>query len=699
MRKCTKCNISKIESEFGNSKRVIYVCNPCRSIISAAARKATKLANTGDRVCAKCQIFRTSEYFAKSTNRIIKICKFCELNISDRFVECSSCNIGKCPLEFKLMSKTTMKFSPICKTCHKHPPIKVPVYKNQFDGVSQICSQCSIRKELGEFNKNNAIFNGYSYVCKVCTKEQRLNVYSQEKIVPAQIECNECHVHKSPSEFYINSIKLSGYDSICIICNKKRKKIYRQENAAALSVKAKEKHRLTYDPIKKREYYEKNRIHILNHKKIYRQENIQKLTEYLKAWQLKNKDSLILSRKAKSNKIKKLFFDKFGAICNYCGITDKSILTIDHVNNNGKHDRKNRGPNWKLRFLKNPESIDYSQYQILCRNCNCGKAIKDGVNLRPKAPVGQFKLCPTCSINKDESEFHLYGARGYYYECNTCVSNRKISTKKECFSLFGGLCINCGESDFQKLNIDHKINNGSFRRKLGERSGTSTYRKITSGEYEKEDFDLLCWNCNIKKYHSSRINQPVEDFNFKDLIICELTNKDLIKKFLNAYHYSGYGREPTLVVGCYLKDRLIGLVKYSHPVRQEVAVKSGYEFGNMLELDRFCIDDKYHKKNFSSFLISSSIKKVRSMSHIKCLVSFADPYYGHDGTIYKASNWVYEGETRRSYFYESPSGDNIHKKTIYNWAKSKQMTESEACCNLGLKRIRTPKKIKFIYPM
>ena len=55
------------------------------------------------------------------------------------------------------------------------------------------------------------------------------------------------------------------------------------------------------------------------------------------------------------------------------------------------------------------------------------------------------------------------------------------------------------------------------------------------------------------------------------------------------------------------------------------------------------IDDT--PKNAESFFIGRALKWLRKNSEWKFIVSYADPEQGHQGTIYKASNFKYEGVT------------------------------------------------------
>ena len=67
--------------------------------------------------------------------------------------------------------------------------------------------------------------------------------------------------------------------------------------------------------------------------------------------------------------------DHYGAICACCGEKNKKFLTVDHINNDGVFQRKLYRNTYSYVLRSNfPKDI-----QILCYNCNLGKARNKGV--------------------------------------------------------------------------------------------------------------------------------------------------------------------------------------------------------------------------------------------------------------------------------------------------------------------------------
>jgi len=169
----------------------------------------------------------------------------------------------------------------------------------------------------------------------------------------------------------------------------------------------------------------------------------------------------------------------------------------------------------------------------------------------------------------------------------------------------------------------------------------------------------------VKSFIESNFRHPpLVDFSFKDLEIKSM-DFNIVKSFLEKYHYKGgAGRSGTNIV-VYYYGNVIAACIIASPTRN---VDGG-------ELTRFCIHPRYHKKNFGSWFLSRAVKFVKNK--YTRLISFADPNFNHDGTLYRASGWNYVGDTKPDYWYCSSNGWVMHKKTLYNRAKNLCMKEKE----------------------
>lgn len=98
---------------------------------------------------------------------------------------------------------------------------------------------------------------------------------------------------------------------------------------------------------------------------------------YLRQWTEKNRAKRYGYNKKHYEKLKNELFATYGHCCQCCGESERSFLTIEHLKGNGGKERKICGPLAVMR--KAIRSRDFSQYTILCMNCNVGKHRNGGV--------------------------------------------------------------------------------------------------------------------------------------------------------------------------------------------------------------------------------------------------------------------------------------------------------------------------------
>lgn len=78
---------------------------------------------------------------------------------------------------------------------------------------------------------------------------------------------------------------------------------------------------------------------------------------------------------------------------------------------------------------------------------------------------------------------------------------RQRTIRERVVSAYGGACSCCGERRIEFLTIDHVDGKGAeHRRELNGRSGHRFYSWLIANEFPKENYRLLCWNCNCSRY-------------------------------------------------------------------------------------------------------------------------------------------------------------------------------------------------------
>ena len=154
-------------------------------------------------------------------------------------------------------------------------------------------------------------------------------------------------------------------------------------------------------------------------------------------------------------------------------------------------------------------------------------------------------------------------------------------------------------------------------------------------------------------------------------IVIERTNKDVVYNIITKKHYANTWTASSDIYAIYYDSgehqffsgkelKLIGCVIYGNPVGFRVIKSICEELSDkdVLELKRLWIEDGYGK-NIESYCISQTLKKLKKDSpQTKVVISYADPGVNHKGIIYRASNWLYQGNeigAADAYMYRYPN--------------------------------------------
>ena len=168
----------------------------------------------------------------------------------------------------------------------------------------------------------------------------------------------------------------------------------------------------------------------------------------------------------------------------------------------------------------------------------------------------------------------------------------------------------------------------------------------------------------------------------------ELSTFQAIKPLIEKHHYSHSvrGLHCSYAFGLFQEgkfgmDELIGGMIYGVPSSMEGqrTDKYGNQSGKVLELNRLCcIDDT--PTNTESYFIGKTLRWLKRNTDYRVILSFADPHEGHEGTIYKATNFLHKGMTdgakavfvdgerlhQRMLTKKCPKGDEIRKRIKNN---------------------------------
>lgn len=134
-----------------------------------------------------------------------------------------------------------------------------------------------------------------------------------------------------------------------------------------------------------------------------------------------------------------------------------------------------------------------------------------------------------------------------------------------------------------------------------------------------------------------------------------------VAPFIVGIHYAKRWPSITHAYAMYFDGKIEGIVTYgtppSAPLRSGIC---GPDFAaHVLELNRLCL--KNNQRNDASWLVSHSLKEL---SGNKIIVSFADISQGHDGAVYRASNFLYCGLSAKRTDWKVKGKEHLHGQTI-----------------------------------
>lgn len=197
------------------------------------------------------------------------------------------------------------------------------------------------------------------------------------------------------------------------------------------------------------------------------------------------------------------------------------------------------------------------------------------------------------------------------------------------------------------------------------------------------------------KYWLGLTNVDLVEFDFKNVEI-KISRAFEYKELLSKYHYLPNAGKGGTAYGAYLDNKLVAVCVFSSLARQNISI-DGFEFNEIKELSRLCINPRYQKKNFASWFVSRCIKLLSDTKEIKCVISYCDTTFNHVGSVYKAVGFKEDSIVKPDYWYTDNNNWVMHKKTLYNRAVKMSMTENEYAELFGYRRIYGKEKIRFIY--
>lgn len=184
--------------------------------------------------------------------------------------------------------------------------------------------------------------------------------------------CTRCSAEKELTEFWFNE-KKGRYVAECRVCQADRRAAYKEANRERL----KEKNRI---------WQQNNPDRTKAAQERWKAKNPDLARQRAAEWYRENREMVRARERERYHELKDQIYAAYGGyICRCCGEAEPKFLSIDHVNNDGNERRKElrygvgkAGGGIKL-YMKIAELGFPSDYQVLCMNCNWGKARNNGV--------------------------------------------------------------------------------------------------------------------------------------------------------------------------------------------------------------------------------------------------------------------------------------------------------------------------------
>lgn len=159
-----------------------------------------------------------------------------------------------------------------------------------------------------------------------------------------------------------------------------------------------------------------------------------------------------------------------------------------------------------------------------------------------------------------------------------------------------------------------------------------------------------------------------------------------ISKIFNDFHYKGkkIGGGISVCFVLIISDKISGGAVLGKPRHEG-------KYPDCIDIRRMaCLDEA--PKNSESYFIGKIIQWVKCNTEYKYVLSYSDKTVGHQGTIYKASNFVEIGETTPTKYIEW-NGETYHPRSLsidreYSYRLREDIKSGKAVIKTG-----KPKKI------
>jgi len=171
---------------------------------------------------------------------------------------------------------------------------------------------------------------------------------------------------------------------------------------------------------------------------------------------------------------------------------------------------------------------------------------------------------------------------------------------------------------------------------------------------------------------------------FSQYSVRVITHQEANRLILKHYLHRWPG-VVVLILGLFDREQLIGVIVFALP---PIQTNVRYNVKKSWELARLFIED-CTPRNAETWFVARSLRWIaKGFPDVQLIVSYADPSVGHQGTIYKAGNWIADGRT-----------DDGRKlpRCDYEWEGKRYSRRSHVPVGVTPVRVPRVRKFRFIY--
>jgi hypothetical protein len=170
----------------------------------------------------------------------------------------------------------------------------------------------------------------------------------------------------------------------------------------------------------------------------------------------------------------------------------------------------------------------------------------------------------------------------------------------------------------------------------------------------------------------------------------------IAKKLIVQHHYlHSLPGGTMLAFGIFCENSLKGAITFGAGPQNAFRLVNNALPENCLTLTRLWLSAQL-PFNSESRIIGTCLKALKKNTHIKFLVTYADPSHGHVGTIYQATNWLYTGLSDAVSLMDIGDGIPRHSRSIGH-AFGTRSIHYLMSSGISVKSITQSPKYRYIY--